>query len=302
MHSLYSVICWGQCSEAMQAKIKSEKLHDSMQEVDDSLMLIKMIKGIAYKFESQKNIYLALNNVKCAYYAYKQGPDETNANYMSKFKNTIEVIDHYGGTIGEDKALVLKELKSARRNNETTSAKEIETATDLAKRKMHTIAFLKRSDKGRYGQLITDLENQFTRSTDQYPTSVTEVFNLLVNYKKPTAVRERNNRQGYEGNGNAGSAPAQKELTFVQQANAEPPIEIVQCYNCQQMGHYARGCELPCVQRGRNTGVQRVTCKICTRTCCEKCTWWLLFWHILRKGEVVIYYSRHIYHIGILLE
>ena len=31
-----------------------------------------MIKGIAYKFESQKNIYLALHNVKCAFYAYKQ--------------------------------------------------------------------------------------------------------------------------------------------------------------------------------------------------------------------------------------
>ena len=86
--ALYSVI-WGQCSEAMQAKIKSDKLYDDMREVDGSLMLIKMIKGIAYKFASQKNIYLVLDNAKCAFYAYKQGPDETNANYLSKFKNTI---------------------------------------------------------------------------------------------------------------------------------------------------------------------------------------------------------------------
>jgi hypothetical protein len=76
-----------------------------------------------------------------------------------------------------------------------------------------------------------------------------------VNYKKP--VREQNNRRGNEGNGNAGSTPSQEELMFVQQANAEPPIEEVQCYNCQQMGHYTRGCELPYVQRGRNTGVQK---------------------------------------------
>ena len=114
-----------------------------MQEVDDSLILIKMMKGTAYKFESQKNIYLALDNAKCTFYAYKQGPDETNANYMSKFKNTIEVIEHYGGTIGEDKALVLEELESAGRNNETASTEEIETAQDLAKCKMHAIAFLK---------------------------------------------------------------------------------------------------------------------------------------------------------------
>ena len=37
----------------MQGKnIKSEKLYDSMHEEDDTLKLIKMNKGIAYKFES----------------------------------------------------------------------------------------------------------------------------------------------------------------------------------------------------------------------------------------------------------
>jgi hypothetical protein len=45
----YTLSIWGQCSEAMQAKIKSDKLYNDMQEVDDSLTLIKMIEGIAYK-------------------------------------------------------------------------------------------------------------------------------------------------------------------------------------------------------------------------------------------------------------
>jgi hypothetical protein len=89
------------------------------------------------------------------------------------------------------------------------------------------------------GKLITDLENQFTSGTDQYPMSITETFNLLVKYKNPTIARERNNRRGNEENGNAGSTPAQEEIAFVQQANAEPPIEEIQCYNCQQMRHYA---------------------------------------------------------------
>ena len=34
-----------------------------MHEEDDSLKLIKMIKGIAYKFESQKNIYLSRSTI-----------------------------------------------------------------------------------------------------------------------------------------------------------------------------------------------------------------------------------------------
>jgi hypothetical protein len=69
-------------------------------------------------------------------------------------------------------------------------------------------------------------------------------------------VRERNSHRGHEGNRNAGSAAAQEEVAFVQQANAEPPIEEIQCYNCQQMGHYTRHCELPFVRCGQSTGVQ----------------------------------------------
>jgi hypothetical protein len=34
----------------------------------DSLALINVIKGIAYKFESQKNMYLALDGAKHAFY------------------------------------------------------------------------------------------------------------------------------------------------------------------------------------------------------------------------------------------
>ena len=132
---------------------------------------------------------------------------------MLKFKNTIEVIKHYGGTIGEDKAQVFEELKSVGCNYERVSAEEIKIAQDQAKRKMHAIAFLKRADKGRYGQLITDLENQFTRGTDQYPMSVTETFNLLVNYKKPAAVRECNNCRGREGNGNGRVCATSKRRT-----------------------------------------------------------------------------------------
>lgn len=132
----------------MQAKIKSNDVYDSMHEDSNSLGLIKVIKGIAYKFESQHNIYLAIDNAKCAFYAYHQGPEETNANYMSKFKNTIKVIKNYGQNIGEDIALVIEELKSAGLDVDKVPKKEVKKATEVTKRKTHAITFLKRADKG----------------------------------------------------------------------------------------------------------------------------------------------------------
>jgi hypothetical protein len=75
--ALYSVV-WGQCSKVMHAKLKSDDGYESMHEESGSLRLIKLIKGIKFKFESQKKIYLALDNAKCAFYAHHQGPEETN--------------------------------------------------------------------------------------------------------------------------------------------------------------------------------------------------------------------------------
>jgi hypothetical protein len=167
----------------MQAKIKSDDSYDTMHEDSDSLALLKIIKGVAYKFESQKNIYLALDDAKSAFYKYHQGADDTNASKM------IEVIEHYGGSIGDDKALVMEELKLAGHDPDTATKKQLTIAKDDAKRKAHAIAFLIRSDNGRYGPLKTDLESQYTRGTDQYPINVTDAYNMLVNYKKPSIGR-----------------------------------------------------------------------------------------------------------------
>jgi hypothetical protein len=139
-------------------------------------------------------MYLALDDAKHAFYTSYQGADETNPSYMSKFKNTIEVIQHYGGNIGDDKALFNEELKTVIGSKDPDFLKnatdeEVASAKTIVKQKARAIAFLKRADKARYGLLVMEeLENQFTRGTGQYSKNVTpETYNLLVNYKKPKA-------------------------------------------------------------------------------------------------------------------
>jgi hypothetical protein len=187
--ALYSVV-WSQCSEVMQARLKSSKDFESMNDDSDSLALLLEIKGIAYRFEAQSNLYLALTNAKTAIYAYQQGPNETNASFMSKFKNYIEVIEHYGGTIGDDDALITEEMKNLQSSGDSKT--DLATAMLMARNKAHAIFFMTKADKGRYGQLAIDLENQYTRGTDQYPATITETYNMLVTYKKPANNRERN--------------------------------------------------------------------------------------------------------------
>jgi Zinc knuckle len=254
--TLYSVI-WSQCSEAMQAKIKSVPGYQVMNEDANSLSLLQEIKGIAYKFESQKNIYVAINLAKKSFFSTRQAQHETNAAFLTRYKDSIAVIEHYGGHIGDDIALIEEEEKKM-----TAVMLPVPLTTDqriscitLAKNKSNAIYFLCCADPIRYATLTTDLENQFTRGNDQYPDNITDAYNLLVSYKKPsTGGNVKNRETNPTTSNNPGTEPTttvpQTELAFVQ---TSPPLEEVKCYNCNTMGHYASSCTAPVRTRNEST-------------------------------------------------
>jgi hypothetical protein len=140
--ALYSVV-WGQCSPTMQARVKTEPTYTVTHENNDSLALMNSIKGISYKFESQKNIYLSLDNAKAAYYTYRQGRDETDSEFAANFGNIVKVIEHYGGQVQEDKATLLEELKTSTGDAtitvDTATTPQIAVADAIRKRKCHAL-------------------------------------------------------------------------------------------------------------------------------------------------------------------
>ena len=65
------------------------------------------------------------------------------------FKSAFKVIERFGGDAGDDKALMLEQLKSAGRgNNKTATKKEKATAAETAKCEARAIAFLKGAGRG----------------------------------------------------------------------------------------------------------------------------------------------------------
>ena len=65
------------------------------------LELLKIIKDVAYNFQSQKKLSHALFLAKSAFYHYYQGKMTTPA-YSEMIQNILEVSEHSGGTIGKD--------------------------------------------------------------------------------------------------------------------------------------------------------------------------------------------------------
>jgi len=164
LKTAYAVI-WGQCSEAMKAKLTSLNDFETKNHKSDCIWILKEIKGITYRFEGQRYIYLSLDNARTSYYAYTQGAKDSISSYLEHFRSLVEVLEHYGGAIGEDPGLL--DATAAVSTDADDATKRLKIAHDRSL----ALAFLKRADCCCFGTLWADLENQFSRGNDQYPTN-----------------------------------------------------------------------------------------------------------------------------------
>jgi hypothetical protein len=68
-------------------------------------------------------------------------------------------------------------------NPKNPTGAEMARAKATAKDSYLATCILMNSDRKRFGGLIRDIENEHTRGTNSYPTTLTEAYDYLVNYK-----------------------------------------------------------------------------------------------------------------------
>ena len=235
LKTAYAVI-WGQCSEAMKAKLTSLNDFETKNHKSDCIWILKEIKGITYRFEGQRYIYLSLDNARTSYYAYTQGAKDSISSYLEHFRSLVEVLEHYGGAIGEDPGLL--DATAAVSADADAATKRLNIARD----RTPALTFLKRANRCCFGTLRADLENHFSRGNDQYPTNLTSAYSLLVSFKPPKRDEPRWSPRSQE--------PAVEEedgITFMQAGGVIAGADCVAhthvtCFRCEHKGHYAGKC------------------------------------------------------------
>jgi len=235
LKTAYAVI-WGQCSEAMKAKLTSLDDVETKSHESDCVWILKEIKGIKYRFEGQRYIYLSLENARTTCYAYTQGAEDSISSYLEHFCSPVEVLEHYGGVIGEDPGFLNATAAVSADADHATKRLKIARDRTLA------LAFLKRANPRRFGTLWADLENQFSRGNDQYPTNLTAAYSLLVNFKPPKRDEPRRNPRSQES-----AVEEEDGITFMQAGGVIAGADGVThthatCFRCEHKGHYADKC------------------------------------------------------------
>ena len=175
--------------------------------------------------ETQEYPHQGIYNALSAFYSFRQHKHQTNSDYLTKFKNLVKILEHYGGAIALHPALIRLEAENTKvvtvvtedakpdavpssvipstpaKAEQASFVASSSTKDDVdpshrahrahratvkpAKDRYIAYCFLHNLDVHRYESLLTMLLNQYMLGNDEYPSDLTQAYGMLVNYKLP---------------------------------------------------------------------------------------------------------------------
>jgi hypothetical protein len=195
---LYNVV-FGQCSEALQDKIRSHT--DFPEAYQDGIALLTIIKVLTYSFEERRKLADALSEIKEAFYTFRQGKHMSLQRYYELFLNHVEVLDEVGVTIADTSL-----INSVARANEHEEPTEEDMV--IAKEQALAVRFLRGTNEN-YASYLTHLRNSYLDGYDNYPSTLHDAYNVLQRREpdRVTGVLENDGVAFVNNAGNTNTTP-----------------------------------------------------------------------------------------------
>jgi hypothetical protein len=259
--TMWAVII-GQTSKKMLSELEATKNYKDALESSDILALLKGIKIVSYKFDGHRHKPSTLLDASRELLNYKQG-DQHIDDYYKEFKSRCDVIEQYGGTVGDYPTVIASCISKDKTVAElidgladgTITPEQYATAKAEAVEIIKAALFLQQSHKT-YDPLRIELQNKYSQGKDDYPTTTEAAYNRLVTYVVSVDPASDGNRRRRP---ERATTTTDEQLAFVQQGQAADPAHNshpdILCYNCQRFGHYSNECPLPDARQGTQESV-----------------------------------------------
>ncbi len=249
LQAFYEVL-WGQCTKPMRAQLKRNKQYTEMDDNKDCEKLLRAIKEVSHKFDSSISQYDAVDDALIKWCNLRQERNETLSEFLERFKSLLDVIEGFGLNVAMHPALYRYEGEQAGLDLDKTDewskndkAKYSECRSS-AREKMIAMVFLKRACKYRYGPLVQELRNRYAMTFNEYPTTLCDCYDMLLEYKLPSYEREKQPKKetGKDAQTDVTFAQVDKNgLDFVKGSDGMTRHKM-DCRQCGRFGHMERHC------------------------------------------------------------
>ena len=110
------------------------------------------------------------------------------SDYLREFKALITTVQQLGGELGMEASRVREQLNNDETVMDANNQTEVEEmcAQNAAREAFLAVDFLAKSDMKRFGSLLAELENSYTRGVDGYPFTLASSFDMVVNCRDPS--------------------------------------------------------------------------------------------------------------------
>ena len=88
------------------------------------VQLLVEIREISRMMSANASVYDCLDEAKRFFYTYRQQPEDSNQQHLKSFKSNSDIVEHYGGVLYADKALIDYEKGLDKANGVATIADE----------------------------------------------------------------------------------------------------------------------------------------------------------------------------------
>jgi len=175
----------------LRTKLKGDEDFIKTETSGDVVELLKNIRDVCKEMTTNTSLYDSTDEAKKRYFLYYQNPEDDNEHHLRTFKSNSDIVEHYKGSLYDDKALIEYEKKEAVKNGESYTDLEIKA---LVKEKMTGTTLLKRFDMNRYGPLITDIRDQYGYGINVYPKTLANAHNILEDYARSRKLFPKNKK------------------------------------------------------------------------------------------------------------
>ena len=189
MEKTYALIL-GQCSKTIRDRIEAHEQWESVNTSSNALGLLRLIRQSVYQRATRRHETHALIDAETTLMRFRQSERMSNSDYLEKLRDLVEVYEHLGGEPGTSKARVDSHLIDP----DLADDDKRQEAKTKARDEYLAVLLLTKSNHKRYGPLITNVENAYTRGQDGYPTTVSGSYDMLVNYKNPNQASRMQNQ------------------------------------------------------------------------------------------------------------
>jgi hypothetical protein len=196
LKNAYSIM-HGQCDEEMKASLAMDPTFAAIDKGKDVIGLYKILQKINFSYTPVEEPILTMFKTKLDFMRIRQYDGQSVTEYYEKFLAMKEVNETLGTNIYDDLGFVdviarekgkdLDAMTPAEKDQFSTEA--MEEGAD----RMMGIHLLLGSNQGIYGDMLTDLKNQFLKDKkNEYPKTLHDAYTRLKGYTKDKHAKNPN--------------------------------------------------------------------------------------------------------------